>query len=1073
MKISLRLLHATATCLLMAGSLWAGESIPFESPLTTQEDLDRWTALDIDGNVEGEQATWYLGQTDYGGSVATSFTDAWTHKPTDNRLVSPALELTAGQQYVIKFGYYTAYYEDENLAIYLSRTPTIDEDATPVQELTLHNYYGGTQSVFLPEITETGDYYITLRHTADGIDGMVIGIKNFTVDTLKDGAAEGKVTTYINGATIPVEGVKVTFTGPEAYTAVTDAEGMYRFETIPAADYMVTYQKFGYEEDSYPRTVTVNASETLTWNISIYEMKKQALKGHVTDHAGNPLPGARISLAGYAEYAGATDAQGDFTISGIYLNNGYYGTSDYEMTIAKNGFNPVVKNQPLKYSYYDDHIKADDVALTYKGVAPAKANAAENTDGSIAIIWERPADITSFVFDNGEPGEPMGYDSGREENILGTIYRTPMDVKRVSWYRVSSEYAAAPPTEVILYIISLDDDGNPDPDNFLYAKTGIKSPVDAWTTFELPEAVSAPKGCLIALSAIGYLSLARDNSTEAAPAGTQLYSNTYVGGYRFFEDNGWTGAWMLRADGEIIEQGDFTPDVTFDVFRYEEASADNQASWEKIGDKLAALAHTDNDFANQPRGSYHYAIEATYGGGVVAEKVISNVVHKDQFTSVSVAVTADSDPADAEGATIKLDDGTHTYTAAVADGTASFDRVWKATYNVTVNHAGFELDDTTFDLSDAPAYTQAVTLKQIKRPVTNIDIIETADGRTLAWELYADIFDDFEGPGHNDFEINPAGEAGWQYIDNDGFPTYGFGMTTFPGMRSPMAAILLNGNNTEPALGINPAYSGERCLAFFAAYPTETGGGMQLNQSDDYMISPRLDFHKDFKFSFRAKTYEAQDGRLETIRVGYSTTTPDIDAFTWVTKGYIQVSDYNHDLFEYDIPAQARYVAINNHSDDVFMLAVDDVSLSSGIKHSGEPASVGAFKGYNVYVDGQLMQTLTETTWAIPQLPAGTHTAEVSKLYNGGESARLAIEFSSQSGIDAAHASGVKITLLHGNQLVISGDYHTATIWSSDGHVVAQGITGNGITSLDHLPHGVYIVKATCATGSVTKKLAL
>lgn len=39
--------------LLFAGIISAGEAIPFQSPLTSQSDFDRWTALDIDGNIEG------------------------------------------------------------------------------------------------------------------------------------------------------------------------------------------------------------------------------------------------------------------------------------------------------------------------------------------------------------------------------------------------------------------------------------------------------------------------------------------------------------------------------------------------------------------------------------------------------------------------------------------------------------------------------------------------------------------------------------------------------------------------------------------------------------------------------------------------------------------------------------------------------------------------------------------------------------------------------------------------------------------------------------------------------------
>ena len=55
------------------------------------------------------------------------------------------------------------------------------------------------------------------------------------------------------------------------------------------------------------------------------------------------------------------------------------------------------------------------------------------------------------------------------------------------------------------------------------------------------------------------------------PAGTQLYSTTYNGGYKYFEDSNWTGAWMLRASGEIMESGDFSPELAYNVYRFEES----------------------------------------------------------------------------------------------------------------------------------------------------------------------------------------------------------------------------------------------------------------------------------------------------------------------------------------------------------------------------------------------------------------------------------------------------------------------------------------------------------------------
>ncbi len=85
----------------------------------------------------------------------------------------------------------------------------------------------------------------------------------------------------------------------------------------------------------------------------------------------------------------------------------------------------------------------------------------------------------------------------------------------------------------------------------------------------------------------------------------------------------------------------------------------------------------------------------------------------------------------------------------------------------------------------------------------------------------------------------------------------------------------------------------------------------------------------------------------------------------------------------------------------------------------------------------------------------------------------MAIDFGSVSGIENVQTGDVLITMLRNRRMRISGDYESATIWSADGIMVAQGITGNDIVELDTLPGGIYIVMATTKTGPVTKKIAL
>lgn len=986
---------------------FAAEGVPFFSSLDNEEDFARWTAVDVDGNMPGEKATWLLANMDMGGLCATSWTDATTFTPVDNWLVSPAISLSSDTDYILDLSYYTSYYNKEELKIYLSTSADPSAPHTLLAEYTqLCNYYGGKLSIALPQVEE-GDYYISFRHLSAGPGGMVVGIKNLTLDVVSEGQIAGQVTTYKNGEPVPLEGVAITFKGPQTYNVTTDAEGNYSVPALGGA-YTVDYKKYGYESPSYPQTVTVTAGQTTVYNFSVYEMFTTSVSGKVTDNAGTALAGARVSLSGYGNFSGVTGSDGSFVIPGVYLYAGIYGggTSDYEMTIDKNGYKAAVSTAKLSYSYYEPSQDLGTKKLEISGVAPYDVTAADN-GSSAEIIWKTPADIREFKYDNGEVDRALGFDSGKETNIIGSVHYEPLTIHNVSWYRHTSPDTGELPEKVILYIMGLDEQGQPDPENFLYEAFDIESPLDAWTTYELPEPVTAPKGCAICLSAIGHVSVGVDSNTEAAPAYTQMWSNSYNGGYRYFEERDWKGALMIRANAEHYEADGVFPASTFTVSRYEEANAANPDRWTKLAEGLTTTSYTDEAFGRTPRGTYFYAVTATYPvGNVTSPAAVSGPLFRQMRTDVTVNVTADSQASDAEGARVTLKSASgETYQATVENGKCSFSQIWKDNYTLSIAHPGFTFADAALDFNTDETYTCSATLKQVLAPVSNIDIVGIPGHQALRWDLFADINDGFEGDAYEDFEVNPAGAFGWNYIDNDGLVTYGFGATTFPHMKEPMAAITMNSSMTEPPLGVQAAYSGDRFLGFFAAYPTMVGDAQQLNHSDDYFISPELSFHKDFTFSFMAQTYQSVDGRLENIRVGYSTTGKEIEDFTWLTEGYDAVPELNYTEYSYLIPGAARYVALNSYSDDVFMLCVDDVRLSTGILHSGEPAAIGAFNGYRLAIDGNDVYTGASTEYQLTGLADGDHTASIVKLYNGGESRPLTFTFK----VDSSGISSITV----------------------------------------------------------------
>lgn len=1082
MRRSLHALWAAALLTAVsAASMQAAEplSVPYTIGMTTEDDLATWTLYDVDNNGV-EKANWMIANADMGGACASSWTDALTFKPTDNWMTSPGITLEAGKQYVLSFKAYTSYSEPENLDILISTTPEQDAEHTAVKNLVIpcyyDGYYGLDYNVLLPEISETGTYYITFRHWAENAEGMVVFVKDIKVDVLGYGTLVVPVTYYANGGSQPLAGAIVTGTGPVDLSGVTEEDGTVTFTDIPAGTYKVLASKHGFSEQYYATECTVNAGETTTaYAINLSPMDQTAVvKGTVTDNAGNPIPGARLSLTGYDSYYASTDADGAFRIEGIY-NKGY-SAMDYTLTVEKNNFELFSKTVSVKKSYYDPEVNAGTMALTYKAVAPASINVTASDGVPAVITWERPIDRKECVIDNGEPATTLGFSNSMGTNFLGVVYPDKMKVNTLSWYRRKQENSEAVPDKVRILIIDLDEEGNPN-GQILYQADEIESPLDAWTLHTLESEVEAPRGFMMAITAIGHCSIGKDSNEESVAAERQYYGNSveHPDSYRSFVEAGWSGALMMRATGEIIETGDFQPAVAYNLYRY----TDGGEHGTPIAAATDQLTYTDSEWATLPQGTYRYGVEAVYA----SDNVTSALTESDKFdnrmiTGVTVNVTADSDPADAENATVRLDDGNGTVLAAsVSEGKVVFENVKKNTYTLSVAKRGFEAEPKSVDLGTESAYVMDVELKQLIVPVANIDILEQEDKALLSWDLFSDISEDFEGDDFPDFTINPAGEMGWSYIDNDQLPTYGFGATTFPGMRSPMAAIVMNYEATEPALGVRTASSGVRSLACFAAAPTEQGEGMILNHSDDYIFSPRLDFHKDFKFSFKAMTYEEVEGRLESIRVGYSSTTPDLDAITWITD-YISVPysmSYKFTDYEFDIPQEARYVVINSYSDDVFMLLIDDVKIGTGIQHSGQEPSAGKFNGYTVYVDGDKVadKTPEEKSHLITGLSEGQHTAAVEKLYNSGASELMEVSFSVTSGISAIEIESSVTIRSNGRSLRILGQYDMATVWTVDGQRVIDGITGNDPVALDQLAAGVYIVTAKAGAHTVTSKITV
>jgi hypothetical protein len=233
---------------------------------------------------------------------------------------------------------------------------------------------------------------------------------------------------------------------------------------------------------------------------------------------------------------------------------------------------------------------------------------------------------------------------------------------------------------------------------------------------------------------------------------------------------------------------------------------------------------------------------------------------------------------------------------------------------------------------------------------------------TLSWEIPLgsnNIFDDIES--HTAFTINSAGDVPWSYIDGDASTTYSISDYDFTNAGLEMAYIVfnpeevLNTTNSTPLTETTDgtpfnAYSGSQFLACFNA-----STGDPVMQTNDWIISPELNFSAPFEFTFQARSGH-KTAYPESFKVTYSTTTNAESSFTnilqTVSSAFFEWTEYT-----YTVPADAKYVAINCNSTDKYYFCVDDIYIGDG----SIPGAT--LTGYNVYCDGVFLGTTTETTY--------------------------------------------------------------------------------------------------------------
>ncbi len=231
-----------------------------------------------------------------------------------------------------------------------------------------------------------------------------------------------------------------------------------------------------------------------------------------------------------------------------------------------------------------------------------------------------------------------------------------------------------------------------------------------------------------------------------------------------------------------------------------------------------------------------------------------------------------------------------------------------------------------------------------------------------------------------------TGKVGdWITIDGDKMPVYISDDFAFQGIDKAKTFFIIDEEIIDNQ-NAGFAFSGKKAFVSAAAWDTE-----EPAQTDDWLITEAKDpvTGQTAKWiSFMARGLEV--GYKENFYLAYSTMGIEANNFIPLT-AFPERVDYLWTRYTYQLPEDAKYVAIHYTSLDGRALFIDDVLMGSGMcpftvidDYGSDDEFIEAVVGYNIYRDGERLNTdpVKACTFFDGNLGNGEYTYEIQALYN-------------------------------------------------------------------------------------------
>jgi len=587
------------------------------------------------------------------------------------------------------------------------------------------------------------------------------------MDTAGFGSLDGYV--YNQADDQPMSGVNV-FIEDTNYSTMTNDQGYFVMPFVMNGTYEITAEFFGFHPQVIEDVVIIE-DETTSITFNLEQFTNVTVSGQIvgSDYPAIGLSDAAISLTGYDEYFGESDADGFFSIPGVYINQ------TYNVSVVVEG-----------YSTYQGEIVVGDTDLDVGVIIvdevafpPNSVIATQNPDDTeVDLIWNSPSAVSENFFDfeenDGEwipsaTWDPVGdwewtdsYDANNfffsdsqsatppptaisGTGLWGTIINTNYtNSGGFSYLTREFDFTAYSNSELRFWSWN-DSFGNWD-----YGQVTINGDLvwgPAWDySGTVWEEVVIDLSPYDGLSEV-IVQFEHYATTVVAYAGWYI-DDVYVGPARNLASN---------TPGQAVPRfNDLRDDRTrilenYRIYRFGYDDIGDEDLWSFVG-TATDTTYTDLTWADVPIGFYRYAVKAEYTNDVLSDPAISNWVGRDMTTNVTVNITTDTGDS-ADGATVSLTyqdqdpDGNspvYTETAIGFDPSeANFFNVLRGTYNLEVSLPGF----TTYTQTNISIieYTEIdIEIEEYPYPPANLHYTAGSNIVNLMWEEPITDFGDRE-----------------------------------------------------------------------------------------------------------------------------------------------------------------------------------------------------------------------------------------------------------------------------------------------------------------------------------------